>query len=76
LRIAAPDTFIRGWHRLGCQPCAVRHRYGAQVALLRCPIPRDGAFIISERVGGQEAINSTVTIGPCGRSLRGNYLAI
>jgi hypothetical protein len=75
-RIGAPDTFRRGWHRVGCQPCAVRHysaappRVGhrAQVALLHCPIPRDGILIISKCVGGQKAINSNRSDGTRARS--------
>jgi hypothetical protein len=41
-----------------CQPRAVRHRHGAQVALLRCPIPCAGKVIVPECAGGHRAVNS------------------
>ena len=48
---------MKGWHAK-MPTRAVRRRHGAQVALLRYPIPRDGDPIILECVGGLKAINS------------------
>ena len=36
------------------RPHAVWHRHGAQVALLRCPIPRDGNTILTNHAGGSK----------------------
>ena len=57
-RIMATDVFITGSASIRRRPRAVWHRHGAQVALLRCPIPRDDPVTIPELVGGFKAIDS------------------
>jgi hypothetical protein len=61
--------FKRGWHPTWAAPArTVRHYsiaplrvgHGAQVALLRCPIPRDGPSIIPCAQRGPSAIDSTI----------------
>ena len=51
-RIEAAGILIKGWHQKRYQPHAVWRRHGAQVALLRCPIPHDGNRIILIHAGG------------------------
>jgi hypothetical protein len=72
LRFGAPS--MKGRHPK-MPTRAVRHRHGAQVALLRCPpafagagsIPRDGDISIPECVGGLKAMNSIMRMGrACG----------
>jgi hypothetical protein len=45
-RIVATGIIIKGWHQTRYQPHAVWHRHSDLVALVRCPIPRDGGSII------------------------------
>jgi len=45
-RIIATGIIIKDWHQRRYQSLAVWHYHGARVALVRCPIPRDGGSII------------------------------